>query len=87
MHFSKEKVEILSVLLFKNNRGRTVRIRYYLSKVEIKDYSFEIHGQNVFDQTLKNCKITYKNIRQIRKDHGTVYLIIHTSKKTTSVLQ
>ena len=35
--------------------------KYYLANVEIKDYIIMIDGKNLFDQPVKNDKITYKN--------------------------
>ena len=32
--------------------------RYYIPNVEIKDYNVMIDGKNVFDQPLKNDKVT-----------------------------
>ena len=46
--------------------------RYYLLNVEIKDYNFMIGGKNVFDQTIKNNKITYEN-RKIDNGQGDDY--------------
>ena len=45
----------------------------YLSKVEIKDYNITINGENVFDQPIKNKKITYDNIRKIARGYGDDY--------------
>ena len=37
----------------------------FLLKVEMKDYNVMIDGRNVFDQPIKNDKITYDNNRKI----------------------
>ena len=47
--------------------------RYYLPNVEIKNYNITINGENVFDQPIKNKKITYENIRKIATGYGDDY--------------
>ena len=37
----------------------------FLLKVEMKDYNVMMDGRNVFDQPIKNDKITYDNNRKI----------------------
>ena len=51
----------------KSLRAKT---RYYLPKVEIKDYNVKIDGKDVFDQPVKNNKIAYENIRNIATGQG-----------------
>ena len=46
---------------------------YYLPNVEIKDYNVMINGENVFDQPIKNNKVTYENIRKIGTGQGDDY--------------
>ena len=41
-------------LLLENENDRQVHARYYLPKVEIKNYNVMIDGKNVFDQPVKN---------------------------------
>ena len=41
--------------------------------MEIKDYNVMIDGKNVFDQPVKNDKVTYKNIRKIATGEGDDY--------------
>ena len=55
---------------FKIENGRTAKTRYYLPKVEIKDYNVKIDGKNVFDQPVKNDKIAYENTRNIATGQG-----------------
>ena len=55
----------LLVLAFENDAQRTNNKTYYLPNVEIKDYIVMIDGKNVFDQPVKNNKVTYENIRKI----------------------
>ena len=45
-----------------DNDCRTSNKRYYISNVEIKDYNVMIGGKNLFDQPVKNDKVTYLNI-------------------------
>ena len=46
---------------------------YYLPNVEIKDYNVMINGENVFDQPIKNNKVTYESIRKIGTGQGDDY--------------
>ena len=61
---SFQRVNKLFVLAFEDDTQRTSRKRYLLN-VEIKDYNVMIDGKNVFDQPIKNNKITHENIRKI----------------------
>ena len=67
------------VLAFENDTQTTSAKGYYLPTVEIKDYNIMINGENVFDQPIKNNKVTYENIRKIatgqRVDHTTDCLL------------
>ena len=63
----------LFVLAFENDDDRTSHDEYYLPTVEIKDYNIVINGENVFDQPIKNNKITYDNIRKIATVQGDDY--------------
>ena len=55
----------LFVLAFENDEQRTSNKRYYIPNVEIKDYNVMIDRKNIFDQQIKNDKVTYENIRKI----------------------
>ena len=46
-----------------DNLVRTRHIRYFLQKVEIKDYNVMIDGRNLFDHPFRNSIKTYENIR------------------------
>ena len=70
---SFQGVNRLFVLVFENDDDRTSDDQYYLSTVEIKDYNIMINGENVFDQPIKNNKITYDNIRTIAIGPGDDY--------------
>ena len=45
---------------FEKDTQKTSHSGYYLQNVEIKDYN--INGENVFDQPVKDNKVTYENI-------------------------
>ena len=65
---SFQGVNRLFVLAFEhdnNNEQRISNKRYYIPNVEIKDYNVMIDGKNFLDQTIKNDKVTYENIRKI----------------------
>ena len=51
---SFQGVNKLFVLSFENNTGRSSYRRYYLPKVEIRDYNVMIDGRNLFNQPVKN---------------------------------
>ena len=51
------------VLAFENDTQTTSHSGYYLPNVEIKDYNIMINGEKLFDQPIKNNKVTYENIR------------------------
>ena len=66
-------VNRLFVLAFENDTQRTAGSAYYLSNVEIKNYNVMINGENVFDQPIKNNKVTYEKIRKIATGKGDDY--------------
>ena len=70
---SFQGVNRLFVLPFENDDDRTSDDQYYLPNVEIKDYNIMINGENVFDQPIKNNKVTYNNIRKIAAGQGDDY--------------
>ena len=55
---SFQGVNRLFVLAFENDTQRTSAQDYYLPNVKIKDCNIMINGENVFDQPLKNNKVT-----------------------------
>ena len=55
----------LFVLAFENDEQRTSNKRYYIPNVEIKDYNVMIDRKNIFDQPVKNDKVTYENIKKL----------------------
>ena len=70
---SFQGVNRLFVLAFENDDQRISNKRYYIPNVEIKDYNVMIDGKNVFDQPVKNDKVTYENIRKIATGQGDDY--------------
>ena len=66
-------VNRLFVLAFENDDDRTSDGQYYLPTVEIKDYNIMINGEKVFDQPVKNNKVTYENIGKIATSQGDHY--------------
>ena len=70
---SFQGVNRLFVLAFENDDHRISTRRYNLPIVEIKDYNIMVNGENVFDQSIKNIKVTYENIRKIAIGQGDDY--------------
>ena len=62
---SFQGVNRLFVLAFEDDAQRTSNKRYYIPNIKIKDDNVMIDGKNVFDQPVKNDKVTYENIRKI----------------------
>ena len=58
-------VNRLFVLTFENDAQRTNNTSYYLPNIETKNYNVMIGGKNFFDQSVKNNKVTWENIRKI----------------------
>ena len=63
----------LFVLAFENDTQRASAKGYYLPNVEIKNYNVMVNGENFFDQSIKNNKVTYENIRKIATGQGDDY--------------
>ena len=57
-------------LSFENYTDRKAHTKYYIPRVEIKDYSVIIDETNFFDQPVKNDLKTYNNIRKIAIGQG-----------------
>ena len=70
---SFQGVNRIFILAFDDDAQRASAKCYYLSNVEIKGYNIMINGENVFDQPIKNNKITYKNIKKIATGQGDDY--------------
>ena len=70
---SFQGINRLLVLAFEGDTKRTSHSDYYLPNVEIKNYNIMINGEKVFDQPIKNNKVTYENIRKIATGQGDDY--------------
>ena len=70
---SFQGINRLFVLAFENDDDRISDDEYYLPTVEIKDSNIVINGENVFDQPIRNNKVTYDNIRKIVTGQGDDY--------------
>ena len=70
---SFQEVNRLFALAFENDDDRTSDEQYYLPTVEIKDYNIMINGENLFDQPIKDNKVTYENIKKIATGQGDDY--------------
>ena len=70
---SFQGVNRLFALAYENDSQRASAKGYYLPNVEIKDYNIMINGENVFDQPIKDNKVTYEYIRKICTGSGDNY--------------
>ena len=70
---SFQGINRLFVLAFENDDHRISNQRYYIPNVEIKDYNVMIDQKNFFDQSVRNDKVTYENIRKIATGQGDDY--------------
>ena len=66
------KVNRLFVLLFENEEDRTSFSKYYVPKVEIKDFNMLIDDKSFFDVPVKNKEEAYKKIRNIDKNNDYI---------------
>ena len=62
------------VLSFENEDDRKVHTRYYLPKVELKDYNVMIDGKNFFDQLVENNIQKYDTIRNFSTGQWDDYI-------------
>ena len=63
------KVNRLFVLSFENEEDRTSFSKYYVPKVEIKDFNVLIDGKSFFDVPVKNKEEAYEKIMSISKNN------------------
>ena len=70
---SFQEVNRLFVLAFENDEQRTVHSGYYLPNVETKDYNVMINEESIFDQPIKDDKVTYEYIRKVATGKGGDY--------------
>ena len=71
------KVNRLFLLSFKNKEDRTSFSKYYVPKVEVKDFNVLIDGKSFFDVPIKDKEEAYEKIVSIGKnnDHTTNNLL------------
>ena len=67
---SFQGVSRIFALAFENDTQRTSHSGYCHPNVEIKSSNVMINGENLFDQPVKNNKVTYENIRKIATGLG-----------------
>ena len=70
---SLQGVNRLFVLAFENDTQRTSHTGPYFPNVEIKIYNVMIDEEKSFDQSIKDNKIAYENIRKIATGKGYDY--------------
>ena len=63
------KVNRLFVLLFENEEERTSFLRYYVPKVEIKDFNVLIDRKSFLDVPVRNKEEAYEKIISISKNN------------------
>ena len=63
------KVNRLFVLSFKYEEDRTSFSKFYVPKVEIKDFNVLIDGKRFFDVPVKNKEEAYEKIMSISKNN------------------
>ena len=63
------KFNRLFVLSFENEEDRTSFSKYYVPKVEIKDFNVLIDGKSFFDVPVKNKEEAYEKIMSISKNN------------------
>ena len=73
VELSFQRINRFFLLTFECDTQRTSHSGYYLPNVEIKDYIIIINGENIFDQPIKNNKVTYENIKKIATGQGDDY--------------
>ena len=62
------------VLAFEDDAQKTSHSGYYFPNVEkLMEKLIAINGENLFDQPIKNNKVTYENIRKIATGQGDDY--------------
>ena len=65
-----QRVNRLFILLFENEDDRKVRTRYYLPRVEIKDYNFMTIKKTFLKSQLKVIRqhmITFRKLQQVKE--------------------
>ena len=76
------------VLIFENEDDRTSFSKYYLPKVETKDFNALINGKPFFEIPVKNKKhMKHIEMTKIMITQQAIYWIMNISKITTNYLQ
>ena len=70
------KVNRLFVLSFENEEDRTSFSKYYVPKVEIKDFNVLVDGKSFFDVPVKNKEEAYETIRSIKNNDYTTGILL-----------
>ena len=81
------KVNRLFVLSFENEEDRTSFSKYYVPKVEIKDFNVLIDGKSFFDVPVKNKEEAYEKLWVLVKIMITrlvIYWTMNTSQNITN---
>ena len=81
------KVNILFVLSFEDEEDRTSFLKYYVPKVEIKDFNVLIHEKSFFGVPVKNKEEAYEKLRALVKTMITqlvIYWTMNTSQNITN---
>ena len=66
-------VNRLFVLLFEKENDRTSFSKYYVPKVEIKDFNVLINGKPFFEISVKNKEEAHEQIIEISKNNDYIY--------------
>ena len=67
---SFQGVNRLFVLAFENDTQRISHTGPYLRNIQLKKYNIMTNGENFFDKSVQNDKVTYENIRRIATGQG-----------------
>ena len=76
INLSFQGINKIFVLSFENENSRTSYSKYYLPKVELKDYNVNIDVRNFFDKSINNNIKTYENIRKTNQVDDFTQLVI-----------
>ena len=69
---SYQGVKRLFVLVY-DNANRITHKRYFLPRIEIKNYNIEIDGRNFYDQPINDLIKQYDEVREISTGQGDDY--------------
>ena len=72
---SYQGIKRLFVLAYGNANGITPNShkRYFLQRIEIKNYNIEIDGRNFYDQPINNSVKQYDEVRKVSTEQGDDY--------------